>query len=257
MADINTTIADRLNDLADREQIAILYACESGSRAWGFPSPDSDYDVRFIYLRPLAWYLSIDTHPETIDLPIDATLDINGWDLRKALKLFKGSNSVIYEWLQSPIVYRMQDNFTSELLNLARHFYAPRAGIYHYLNMATNCQRQELQTETVKLKKYFYALRPILAARWIVDKCSYPPMVFSELLTLISDRQEIVTEIDRLLTIKATANEATTIPADRLLNDFIRSEIEYCTTAVKDIPKHSHDSNDLDRLFQTYALGRS
>jgi uncharacterized protein len=252
--DVVETIAAQLETIAAREQITILYACESGSRAWGFPSPDSDYDVRFIYVRPLAWYLSIDDRPDTLDLPIDSLLDINGWDLRKALKLFKGSNSAIYEWIQSPIVYRSQGNLPAELLNLADSYYAARAGIHHYLNMATNCDREYLQTDTVKLKKYFYALRPILAAKWIVDRRTFPPMVFDRLLPLISDRLDILAEINRLLTIKATANEATTIPSSPLLNDFIRSEIYNCEAAVKNIPKQEIDVSALDRLFKTYAI---
>jgi uncharacterized protein len=252
--DVVDSIADRLETIAIKEQITILYACESGSRAWGFPSPDSDYDVRFIYLRPLEWYLSIDDRPDTLDLPIDSLLDINGWDLRKALKLFKGSNSAIYEWIQSPIVYRSHGNLPTELLKLAHSYYAARAGIYHYLNMAISCYREYLQADTVKLKKYFYALRPILAAKWIVEHRTFPPMVFDKLLPLISDRLDILVEINRLLTIKATANEATTISASPILNNFIRSEIDNCEAAVKLIPKPEIDSLALDRLFKQYAI---
>ncbi len=247
-------IRDRLLQLAVDEQIVILYACESGSRAWGFPSPDSDYDVRFIYLRPLEWYLSIEDRCDTIDLPVDKVLDINGWDLRKALKLFKGSNSVIYEWIQSPIAYESGCNLTAELLTLANSYYSPRAGIHHYLSMATNCYQEHLQSETVKLKKYFYAIRPILAARWIVEHHTVPPMVLSQLLPIISDRAEILAEIDRLLTIKQTATEAMTIPVSAILNDFIKSEIAYCENAVKLIPKHYTDSAKLDALFRRYLL---
>jgi uncharacterized protein len=210
--------------------------------------------VRFIYLRPLAWYLSIDDRPDTLDLPVNSLLDINGWDLRKALKLFKGSNSAIYEWIQSPIVYRTHSNLTQKLLNLADNYYSCRAGIHHYLNMTIGCYREHLQSDTVKLKKYFYALRPILAAKWIVTHRTFPPMVLSKLMELISDRQDIVIEIDRLLTIKKTANEATTIAAVPLLNEFIRSEIESCELAVKLIPKVDTNSTHLDLLFKQYAL---
>ncbi len=253
--DIEATIAAQLETIATQAQITILYACESGSRAWGFPSPDSDYDVRFIYLRPLEWYLSIDDRPDTLDLPIDSLLDINGWDLRKALRLFKGSNSAIYEWIQSPIIYRSQGNLPTELLNLANSYYSARAGIHHYLNMTTNCDREYLQADTVRLKKYFYALRPILAAKWIVEYRTFPPMVFSKLLPLISDRLDVLAEIDRLLTIKATASESTMVAASSILNNFIRSEIDNCEAAVKLIPKSEINSLDLDRLFKRYAIG--
>jgi uncharacterized protein len=254
---MDTTIEAQLQQIAAAQQITILYACESGSRAWGFPSPDSDYDVRFIYLRPLEWYLSIEDRPDTIDLPVNSLLDINGWDLRKALKLFKGSNSAIYEWIQSPIVYRSDLQLTTELLKFAPNYYACRAGIHHYLNMTIGCYREHLQSDVVKLKKYFYALRPILAAKWIVTYQTFPPMVFGKLLELINDRQDICTEIDRLLTIKATANESATIATSLLLNEFIRSEIDYCEQAVKLIPKHETDSLALNKLFKQYGFYRT
>jgi uncharacterized protein len=252
--DIQARIASQLQELATKEDIVILYACESGSRAWGFPSPDSDYDVRFIYLRPLEWYLEIDPRSDTIDLPIDSLLDINGWDLRKALKLFKGSNSVIYEWLQSPIIYQNHRRIDRELLDLAPSYYAPRAGIHHYLNLTSSCYQEHLQSDLVKLKKYFYALRPILAARWIIEQGTYPPMVFDRLLELIVDRQDLRLEIDRLLTIKATANESTTIPVSPMLNNFITAEIENCRQAVKLIPNPNIDDSVLNKIFQKYAL---
>jgi uncharacterized protein len=255
--EIARKIESELQQLASQEQISILYACESGSRAWGFPSPDSDYDVRFIYLRPLEWYLSIDDRADTIDLPVNSLLDINGWDLRKALKLFKGSNSAIYEWIQSPIIYRAPSHLTNELLNLAPNYYSCRAGVHHYLSMTIGCYREYLQSDAVKLKKYFYALRPILAAKWIVTHQTFPPMVLSRLLELISDRQDILAEIDRLLKLKAVSTEATMIPANPILNDFIQAEIETCELAVKLIPKHEIDPQPLNSLFQQYALGSS
>jgi uncharacterized protein len=255
--DIDTTISTELQQLEREQEIKILYACESGSRAWGFPSPDSDYDVRFIYLRPLEWYLSIEDRSDTIDLPVNSLLDINGWDLRKALKLFKGSNSAIYEWIQSPIIYQSDRQLTTELLDLAPSYYACRAGIHHYLNMTIGCYREHLQSDVVKLKKYFYALRPILAAKWIVTDRTFPPMVFSKLLELINHRQDVLTEIDRLLTIKATANESATIANSLILNEFIRSEIEDYERAVKLIPKHETDSLVLNELFKKHVLSSS
>ncbi len=256
-ADINDTIRTQLKRLEVEKQIIILYACESGSRAWGFPSPDSDYDVRFVYLRPLEWYLSIDSHRDTIDLPVNSLLDINGWDLRKTLKLFKGSNSVIYEWLQSPIIYQINGAFNRELLDLANSYYDPRAGIYHYLNAANNCYREYLQSDLVKLKKYFYALRPILAAKWIIQHQTFPPMVLTELLKLVEDQQHLITAVDEMLAIKATAAESQMIPVNLTINNFIKTEIEKCGQAVKLIPINSIDSSILDNLFRKYALSSS
>jgi uncharacterized protein len=252
--DISNTIRTQLQRLEIEEQIIILYACESGSRAWGFPSPDSDYDVRFIYLRPLEWYLSIDIRPDTIDLPVNSLLDINGWDLRKALKLFKGSNSVIYEWLQSPILYQNNGAFNQELLNLSSNYYNPRAGIHHYLNTTKNCYKEYLQSDVVKLKKYFYALRPILAARWILKYQTFPPMVFAELLKLVEDQLDLINEIDKLLMIKAIANESKMVPVNLTINHFIATEIEKCDQDVKFISRNHADPLILDQLFRKYAL---
>jgi uncharacterized protein len=120
--------------------------------------------------------------------------------------------------------------------------------------MTIGCYREYLQSDVVKLKKYFYALRPILAAKWIVTYRTFPPMVFSKLLELINHRQDVLTEIDRLLTIKATANEAATIATSPILNEFIRSEIEDCERAIKLIPKHETNSLVLNELFKKYVL---
>jgi uncharacterized protein len=248
------SIIAELERIAATENIKILHACESGSRAWGFPSPDSDYDVRFIYLRPLDWYLSIDRRQDTIALPINSVLDINGWDLCKALKLFHGSNSVIYEWLQSPIVYQSSQDLAGELLGLADRYYSCRAGLHHYLSMASGCERDHLRSPQVRLKKYFYALRPVLAAMWIIKYQAVPPMEFEKLLAIVADRTIVLTAVRELLLSKRTANEATEIPTVLILNDFIRTEIANCEVAVKAFPKHYSDSSGLNNLFRRYAM---
>ncbi len=251
------SIIAELERIAATEQIKILYACESGSRAWGFPSPDSDYDVRFIYLHPLDWYLSIDRRRDTIELPINSILDINGWDLYKVLKLFQGSNSVVYEWLQSPIVYYSSPDLARELLGLADRYYSCKAGIYHYLNMVIGCERDHLRSPQVRLKKYFYALRPILAAMWIIKYRVVPPMEFEKLLAIIADRSNLLAAIRELLMLKYTANESTEISTVPILNDFILTEIAVCEAAVQVIPKHYADSVELNDLFRRYALSNS
>src|SRR5690606_13349752 len=149
-------IKKEILEIEKKENIKVLYACESGSRAWGFPSKDSDYDVRFIYMKPKDWYLSIDDHKDTLEFPINDVLDISGWDIRKTLKLFRSSNAVIYEWLQSPIVYKEEPGFLNKMNALFPDFFSGRAGMHHYLSMAKNCFENDLQGEQVKLKKYFY-----------------------------------------------------------------------------------------------------
>ena len=258
-------ILDHIQQIADRDGFQILYACETGSRGWGFASPDSDFDIRFIYVHPRDRYLSVNNPQDSINSIFEdggEVLDFNAWDLRKTLHHLRKSNATPFEWLQSPIIYQNHRRIVGvaalpvhqELLDLAPGYYAPRAGIHHYLNLTSSCYQEHLQSDLVKLKKYFYALRPILAARWIIEQGTFPPMVFDRLLELIVDRQDLRAEIDQLLTIKATANESTMIPVSPMLNNFIATEIENCRQAVKLIPNPNIDASSLDRLFQKYAL---
>ena len=104
------SIIESIQSIEKDEHVVAFYVCESGSRAWGFPSSDSDYDVRFLYMHPVDWYLSIEPKRDVIEKPIDNQLDINGWVLKKALSLFRKSNPPLLEWLGSPIIY--QEKFT-------------------------------------------------------------------------------------------------------------------------------------------------
>ena len=150
-------ILSRLAEIETRENLRIVYACESGSRAWGFPSVNSDYDVRFIYTRPVEWYLSIDEKRDVIEIPIDERLDINGWDLKKALRLIRKTNPPLLEWLGSPIIYYEKYSVVSQLRQFAQKYYSPSACLYHYLHMARGNFRDYLQGDVVWVKKYFYA----------------------------------------------------------------------------------------------------
>ena len=156
MNELRKNIDVRLWEIEKTEEVCIFYACESGSRAWGFPSVDSDYDVRFIYLHPPEWYLSIDVEhkPDVIELPIAGPLDINGWDLRKALQLVQKFNPPLMEWLGSPIVYEEKYTVANSLRDIMQKFYSPIACAYHYLNMAQGNFREYLKGEFVWIKKY-------------------------------------------------------------------------------------------------------
>ena len=137
---------------------------QSGSRAWGFASRDSDYDVRFLYVHRQDWYLSVEDRRDVIELPISEDLDVSGWELRKALRLLRKSNPPLLEWLKSPIVYRYDPAFAAEFGALAAEFYSPRRCFAHYLHMAFGNWRDYLRgRESVSLKKYLYVFRPLLA----------------------------------------------------------------------------------------------
>lgn len=214
-----------LKDLEAKHDVKVLFACESGSRGWGFASPDSDYDVRFVYVNRLAWYLTVDAGRDVLELPVSGDLDVNGWDLRKALQLLKQSNPTLLEWLRSPLVYRQDEPAASELKRLAETNFSPVRGYHHYVSMAKKNFREHLKGEVVRYKKYLYVLRPLLAARWIRDGRGAPPMRFAELAqaTLTDDR--LLAEVNRLLEVKMRTGEAATSPRWQVLHDFLEAEL--------------------------------
>ena len=219
---MTTRISAALASLEAQHNIRILYACESGSRAWGFPSPDSDYDVRFIYTPPLDWYLGLDENPDTLNFPVDDELDLAGWELRKTLRLLRGSNAALFEWLQSPIVYHEAPGFRAQLAPLLPLAFNGKAGLHHYLGQLRRGVEEELVGEEVRLKRLFYALRSALAARWIREKHTLPPMEFAPLCALLpAELQGVVNE---LLAQKAYSNEKTMVARPGALVDFLAAE---------------------------------
>jgi len=207
MNEIKTTIRNKLKEIESEFDVKIFYACESGSRAWGFESVDSDYDVRFLYHHRMDWYLSIDTKKDVIEKPISESLDINGWDIRKVLSLLRKSNPPLLEWLQSPIVYKEVDSTTNILKEIFPRYYSPRNCNYHYLHMAQGNFREYLQGESVRTKKYFYVLRPILACRWIERFEKSVPMEFQKLVDETVDDKPLTEEIARLVARKKCDEE--------------------------------------------------
>lgn len=156
---VEKIIKERLDSIEQRYGVRILYACESGSRAWNFASKDSDYDVRFVYVRPLSWYLGISDKRDVIEEPILDEFDINGWDLQKFLKLAFKSNVVVFEWLKSPIIYRKSELW-DEINTLCFEYFSVKASLYHYLNMAERNYRLYLAPPHIKLKKIFLCFAP-------------------------------------------------------------------------------------------------
>lgn len=194
----------KLKNLALDKKVDILFACESGSRAWGFDSPDSDYDVRFVYTHPIDWYLSTSEKRDTIDV-MDGDFDAVGWELRKKLRLLKKSNVPALEHLFSPITYIEESASIKELRAIAKDCFSPVACMYHYLSMSKKYE-EKLTGETVKLKNLFYALRTALAGKWILEHNTMPPVVFSEMLSLI--KRDESDELRNLMSIKSENNES-------------------------------------------------
>lgn len=200
-------IESELAAMEQREGVRILLAIESGSRAWGFPSADSDYDVRIIYAHPRDWYLSVFEGRDVIEQPISGDLDIAGWDLRKTLRLLAGGNAVVHEWLGSPIVYRQREREAAALHQLAQAAFDPRAAFHHYLAMAAK-KLDVTEGEAITAKRFLYGLRTLLCARWVADRRTAPPMLFRELLAAyVLEGSTERADIERLIQLKASGSE--------------------------------------------------
>lgn len=246
--DITREIGKKLIEIEKREAVEILFAVESGSRAWGFASPDSDYDVRFIYKRKPEFYLQLGKRRDVIEYTPDAVYDINGWDLDKTLRLLHTSNPTLFEWVNSPIIYKTTPFHTAFQAFIPR-FFLSKCGLYHYLSMAEGNYREYLRGETVRLKKYFYVLRPLLACRWILKHQTPPPMLFNALVRECME-PALHEEIDRLLVWKMSAPESETGKRIAVLNDWIETNLPEIKASIAAMPEeHKAGWEELNRLF--------
>ncbi len=252
---VQDIIPTKLKEIEARENIRIIHCVESGSRAWGFASPDSDYDVRFIYVRPLEYYLRLDKTRDVIEWQLDETLDINGWDIQKALRLLHSSNPTLFEWNNSPIVYKTTSEW-SEISAVIDHFFQKKAGLYHYLCTAKKNYREYLKGDMVKLKKYFYVLRPILACRWILEKQTPPPMLFSELADACLDHT-LAPAVNDLLQLKMETPEFGLGPRIGVINNYLDASIEEVDQLIQTLPNDEKITwDELNYLFlKMVALG--
>ena len=241
-------IQEQLRRIEEAENIKILLSVESGSRAWGFASPDSDYDMRFIYIRRLEDYLRLDTNRDVIELPIDDVLDINGWDLQKTLRLLHKSNPTLFEWFSSPIVYQKTE-FADKVRDLMMHYFSSKKTLYHYVSMAEGNYREYLKGDLVRTKKYFYVLRPVLACQWILDLGTPPPMLFSELLKAELP-VELIDVVNQLLELKMNSPEVKLINRISEINEYLDESIPSIKSAVRLLDdSHTPDWSELNQLF--------
>lgn len=241
-------IKDKLSQIEEQEQVIILYAAESGSRAWGIASPDSDYDVRFIYVRRPEAYLRLDPPKDVIEWQLDEVLDINGWDLKKALVQFQRGNATLFEWAKSPIVYHTSDIWM-KIYEAAKPYFSQKSAVYHYYGTASKTFLQELQDEKVKYKKYFYALRPLLAANCIEEYNEPAPVLFDELM-----KQELPEtlrrNIEQVLKIKQISDEAEYHPRNQVIQDYIKNEIQRQKILADQLPDdRNYGWEALNRVF--------
>ena len=248
MKEIEDKIKDKLYEIEQKENVTILFAVEAGSRAWGFESPDSDYDVRFVYKRNnINDYLRLEGIRDVIEYELNDVYDICGWDLDKTLRLLHSSNPVIFEWVNSPIVYK-QTAFLNEFKEFIKPYFMTIKGAHHYLHMAERNYNEFLRKEKVKLKKYFYVLRPILATKYVLEYKTNPPMLFIELMSSQLDTN-IKPYVDSLLEKKKNVSELGESNIIIPLNEYIEKELVLLTNEVNNLKKEEVTWDELNNLF--------
>lgn len=248
---MKTEIQKELIKLEQELNIKVLYAIESGSRAWGFASKDSDWDVRFIYVHKPEWYLGIDDKKDSLERMLPKDLDLSGWELRKTLKLFRKSNPPLLEWLRSPLLYLQQFSTAQKMQRLSQEYFNPKSCTYHYLHMAKGNFKEYLKTDKVKVKKYFYVLRPLLACLWIEKYNTMAPMEFDTMLQDLITNKNLKIEIEQLLERKKAGDELDLEPRNEILNIFIENKINYFQEKVATYnTHHTPDSEKLNILFR-------
>ncbi|WP_277476528.1 nucleotidyltransferase domain-containing protein [Catalinimonas alkaloidigena] len=242
-------IINKLKAIEKEYQVKILHACEAGSRAWGFPSPDSDYDVRFIYRKQTDAYLSLFKKSDVINSEIRGDFDAGGWDIDKSLMLLAKSNVPLMEWIYSPLVYFTDQPFLEKLRSLAERHFAPAAGFYHYQSMAKK-YHSLCDVDRYRLKDLFYALRTAMAAYWVVLYQTFPPVNFTEMLKDLSLPSEVLKEIDALRVLKSNKEESYKHPSSEKLLTFLEEFIASNEQASKALNAPAKDMHLLDSFFR-------
>lgn len=242
---MNEQIARELARLERHHDIKILYAVESGSRAWGLASTDSDWDVRYLYVHRLDWYLKIDDKKDNQEEILPNDIDLAGWELKKALRLFRKSNPPLLEWLHSPIVYSENYSTAGRMRDLMQQYFNPKSCLHHYLHMAERNYRAYLLKDLVKVKKYFYVLRPILACDWISETDTMAPTEFRTLLDSQVRDLALKSEIEKLLTRKMVGQELGEEPQIEIINQFLEEKIAYFNDYVQKLGRSPQPDTDL------------
>lgn len=244
-------IKQELIKLEQDKNIKVLYAVESGSRAWGFASKNSDWDVRFVYVHNYDWYLSINDKKDNVETILANDIDLSGWELKKALLLFRKSNPPLLEWLRSPIIYKDDFSLAKNLRQAVETYFNPKSCLYHYLHMAKGNYEAYFKENFVRLKKYFYVLRPLLACSWIERTNEMAPMKFDILVKAEIDDVLIKEEINQLLIKKKNGDELELGDHIEVLDDFIIKKLEHFKIFLNDFDFiNSPDVDYLNDIFR-------
>jgi len=247
---MKTQITHYLKQIEQDRNIKILLACETGSRAWGFPSPDSDYDVRLIYLHKRDWYLGLIDQKDSLQIMLENNeLDFSGWDLRKCLRLLMKSNAALLERIQSPIIYQADTAFMKEIMTVAAPCYSRRSTLHHYLGLAKKNYAGICESKQYKLKKFFYALRAATACRWIITKDQMPPIEFQTMLYTLDIDDSIIARIEELVELKSTSSESYLHQGDNKILEFIDENIIQAKNNANNLPVSHPDVKKLNAFF--------
>ena len=246
-------ILSALKQLETRHGCRFLFAAESGSRAWGFASPDSDYDIRAVYVNPLDWYLTIEAAPkDTIETMLPHDLDISAWELRKTLRLFAGCNLALNKWLTSPIQYFSSSGFLNEMRGLLPRVFNPVKATHHYLSIARQSHSALNGDGTISIKKLFYLLRGILAAKWSYKYQTMPPVLFMEMLLPDLLLKSLLAHVHELLEQKKVAGEKAQVIFSDDIRSFYEDTEKECLEQSATINSHASQRDSLDRILQSW-----
>ena len=244
-------ILSHLNHVEQENNVKVLLAVESGSRAWGFHSAESDWDVRFVYVHQLDWYLKVNEGKDVIEHMYNDDVDLVGWELRKTLRLFQKSNPALMEWLHSPIIYRADEVFLSRMRGVEPAYFNPIKTMYHYGSIYIKHDKRYLQNAAYPLKRFLYYLRGILACRWVEEHKSMPPVLFSELMNGTVEEVAIQQKIQELLALKKASKENDLKEVDSSLVEYARHWAEHFEQTISSFrPELTHaSSHELDALL--------
>lgn len=248
-------ILQRLAQLERERGLRVVYACESGSRAWGFASTDSDFDVRFIYVQCPETYLQLRPHKDAFDVQFEGDLDLGGWDIRKTAELMRKSNPPLLEWLDSPIVYLADGDISDELIRLRSAYFCPKKTAYHYLSLANNVFKTYLDDQQPKRKKYLYAIRPLACIRYIDLYRTQPPTAMLEVIKKIDWPLDSMKAVDTLVREKMTGGELGRAPRDPLLDSLIKEGLEQAERTAELLPTNDTKHQPLDQMICRAILG--
>lgn len=243
---MKTKILNKLSAIERDKNIEILFAVESGSRAWGFASPDSDYDIRFVYKHKKDWYLNLWEQTDTIQFMTEDDLDGSGWDVRKALRLLAKSNASFTGWLFSPIIYRANDDFLNEIKKVANANFNPVSGFYHFHSMSKNFE-ETLGSEKMTLKSFFYAIRTSLCANWIYKNESIPPVLFRDMYSLINSSYH--SKLDALIALKSERIEKSNDPVAADLINLVKDVVDENNNVKDKLANRKPNPADFNALF--------